>query len=346
MTRSAQPSVHRNVQEEFSAYSERGVALCIPESGSVFRHVGADALDLLHRLTTNSLLDLTDGAARQTVLTNEKGRVIDAPWVLRLSSDELLLVSDHHDHDPIREGVLRYTIIEDAELVDESDRLARLVVFGQNSTRVLREAFPETEFASTATGSLRHVSAESIGDAMALRTDAAGHVTWMLIGETKAAQGILSRFANMGIIPSATPVFDYVRVSNGVPIAGRELTVDVNPLEAKLHHLIDFDKGCYVGQEVIARLDTYDKVQRELIRFTLCGGDHATIRPGDRVLAPSGGRDVGWISSVATHPETDDRIGLAYVRGAHANDKAILETSAGASIELQISQNATYVVAD
>jgi folate-binding protein YgfZ len=141
-------------------------------------------------------------------------------------------------------------------------------------------------------------------------------------------------------------VFDYVRVSNGVPIAGRELTADVNPLEAKLHHLIDFDKGCYVGQEVIARLDTYDKVQRELIRFTLCGGDHATIRPGDRVLAPSGGRDVGWISSVAAHPETGDRIGLAYVRGAHANDKAILETSAGASIELQISQNATFVVAD
>ena len=58
-------------------------------------------------------------------------------------------------------------------------------------------------------------------------------------------------------------------MKNQVPIAGYDLTEDVNPLEAGLLlHLIDFEKGCYIGQEVIARLDTYDKVQRSLVGFS------------------------------------------------------------------------------
>ena len=59
--------------------------------------------------------------------------------------------------------------------------------------------------------------------------------------------------------------FNSFRIKNMIPICGREVNNLYNPLEIGISHMIDFDKGCYIGQEVIARLDTYDKVQRKLM---------------------------------------------------------------------------------
>ena len=57
------------------------------------------------------------------------------------------------------------------------------------------------------------------------------------------------------------------RIAAGLPAAGHELTEDWNPLEAGLWDHVSFTKGCYVGQEVVARLRTYDKVSREIVRL-------------------------------------------------------------------------------
>ena len=59
--------------------------------------------------------------------------------------------------------------------------------------------------------------------------------------------------------------WEALRIKAGVPVYGREMGESYNPLEAGLIGAIDFEKGCYIGQEVIARLDTYDKVQKILV---------------------------------------------------------------------------------
>ena len=348
MTRSAPSSILREFTQAFSSFSERGVALYIPDFGSVFRHEGADALDLLHRITTNSLIDLSDGAARQTVLTSDKGRIIDAPWVLKRSSNELLLVSDVSDPTALRDGVLRYTIIEDAELVDVSDEFVRMFVFGDNATAAIREAFPESELEIDDLGSFHEICVGSGGTAIAWRTDALGTATWMVLCQTAVVNEVSSRFSNTGLLPEPRSLFDHIRLINKIPIVGRELTDRVNPLEANLQHLIDFDKGCYVGQEVIARLDTYDKVQRRLVRFVQVTRDAGSeiIALDDRIPGPSGGRDIGWVSSVVANNATGRGYGLAYIRSAHAIDGSIYETSGGARIELQWGENEADAVSD
>ena len=122
----------------------------------------------------------------------------------------------------------------------------------------------------------------------------------------------------------------------GAPIIGRELTEDVNPLEAQMRHLIYFDKGCYVGQEVIARLDTYDKVQRKLVAFREVGDpdDRTKIEAGDRIVATEGGRHLGWVSSTAVDPATDEAFGLAYVRSRYVNGEDIELAAIGDGIAL------------
>ena len=228
---------------------------------------------------------------------------------------------------PCRDGILRYTIIEDAELTDITDECARFVVFGEQATNLILKAFPRANFATSA--GLMKLTDDS--EIMALRTDAAGVKTWMIVAPRETTQELLSRFENLGHNLANRSLFDYVRITNRVPIAGCELTENVNPLEASMLHLIDFEKGCYVGQEVIARLDTYDKVQRKLVAFNEADdhGENGKIETEDRILASEGGRNIGWVSSVAVDPATGKTFGLAYVRGQYVDGEDIQLTPRG-----------------
>ena len=332
MIGSAPSSTSIDLRASLSTFVENGVAIWIPGFGSVFKHSGSDALDLLHRITTNSLIDLADGATRQTILTNEKGRIIDAPWVIKLATDDLLLVSDAPDPRATQEGISRYTIIEDADLKDVTDEYTRFVVFGDQATDLIHKAFPQAN-TSMASG-LMELGKDN--DIVALRTDAAGVPTWMIIARREVAEDLKSRFEDLSHNLSSRSLFDYVRITNRIPIIGRELTEDVNPLEAQMRHLIYFDKGCYVGQEVIARLDTYDKVQRKLVAFREVGDpdDRTKIEAGDRIVATEGGRHLGWVSSTAVDPATDEAFGLAYVRSRYVNGEDIELAAIGDGIAL------------
>ncbi len=336
MTAIATPAATAELFEQYSDYDARDAAIFEPEFGSTLGHVGHDALDLLHRLTTNSLLDLEDGEARRTVLTNEKGRIIDVIWVLRRSELELLLVSDAPESGPMRQGIERFTIIEDAELNDLTASLKRWYVFGPGATRLVGELLPELDLTDSEIGSVRALDRLDGGVVLALRTDAAGPESWLLIVGQPAVSEITDRITRWGLSPASEELFDFVRISNTQPIAGKESSEEINPLEAGLMHVIDFDKGCYVGQEVIARLDTYDKVQRSLVRFTLADGesDEATVSEKDRIVPQDGGRDVGWVTSVARDPRTSQTVGLAILRKAYNADDVPLVTDQGAPITL------------
>lgn len=332
MTGAAPSTTRIDLRSSLSRFVESGVAIWKPDSGSVFEHSGPDALDLLHRITTNSLIDMPNGATRQTILTNEKGRIIDTPWVIKLAPDNLLLVSDAPNPQALHDGISRFTIIEDAELTDITNECARFMVFGEQATTSILQAYPHADVSRVSD----FVELDKDGEIKAFRTDVAGVTTWMIIASFAMADELPWRFGSLGITVSHRSLFDYIRIKNRVPIAGIDLTEKVNPLEASMQHLIDFDKGCYVGQEVIARLDTYDKVQRKLvaIRDGGCSGDQGEIETDDRIVTIAGGRDIGWVSSVADDPVTRSRFGLAYVRGRYVEGVDVELASGGEGISL------------
>ena len=335
MARSSQ-ALATDLAQAFATYEKRGLAVFSPQFGSTYRHVGPDALDLLHRLTTNSIIDIPDESARRTILTNEKGRIVDVFWVMKRSNEELLLVTDSTDPSSMQAWIDRFTIIEDAELIDASDFLTRWYVVGPNASDALCQAFPELDFADCGVGELRGMDVVEGGLVLFLRTDTAGPESWLVIGGPSAIPEINSRFEKAGMEPVSNKLFDHIRISNKVPIAGFDLTEDVNPLEAGLLDLIDFEKGCYIGQEVIARLDTYDKVQRSLVGFsqTELANDVQRIDIGDDILSDNGGRRIGWVTSVAQKPGTNELIGLAYLRKTHTQPGTVMTTSEGSSLQI------------
>jgi folate-binding protein YgfZ len=265
------------------------------------QHRGADARDLLHRLTTNDLLSMADGEARPTIFCSEKGLVIGVFTVLRRSSDDLLLIVDTADASRLVEAIDRYTIIEDAELRDVSSEFAHFAVAGPDAAAVIGAA--DIPNATT----IRHPWPASMQ-----RTDVI-----VPAGQRESAIAALETAGAAAVTPEA---WDQVRIELGVPAIDSELDERSNPLEARLEELINFEKGCYIGQEVVARLDTYEKLQRRLVGLRCA----KLQSPGVDLAAE--GRNVGRVTSTADSPEFGP-IALAYLRKGHWDPGTILDAN-------------------
>jgi len=111
---------------------------------------------------------------------------------------------------------------------------------------------------------------------------------------------------NLDVTPIGTNLWETLRIIQGRPAPDAELTEDYNPLEAGLWHTISFNKGCYIGQETIARLNTYNGVKQNLWGINLV----APATPGDPLLLE--GEKVGKLTSYTK--TTQGHYGLAYLR--------------------------------
>jgi folate-binding protein YgfZ len=103
---------------------------------------------------------------------------------------------------------------------------------------------------------------------------------------------------------------EMLRIEAGIPIYGREVTDNTIPIEANLDAAISYTKGCYIGQEVISRIDARGHVNRKLVGFLLAGD--RLPESGAKVVSPQ--REVGWVTSATYSPARRQNIALGYVR--------------------------------
>jgi folate-binding protein YgfZ len=148
-----------------------------------------------------------------------------------------------------------------------------------------------------------------------------------LVLPPEAAPATWQQLTGTGITPVGLEAYQAVRVRHAVPLYGHEMGDAYNPLEAGLIGSVDFHKGCYIGQEVIARLDTYQKVQKRLVMLRFSAeaavSEGASLERNDQA--------VGAVTSVTRVPTTGQLIGLGYVRTASAAVGTRLELAAPAS---------------
>ena len=283
------------------------------------RVAGADALDLLNRLTTNDLSSLPDGTARSTVLTNGDARVIDH---LRLaaSGGAVWCVTSPGRADAVVEWIDRYTFGEDIAVEDVSSATAQFTVAGPLAGDALGAAglpvpaLNEVGFQDGAVVVASAFGAHPVYDVILPLTDA-GHMAAALRANAAEADAA---------------AFDAYRIAQGVPAYGAEFGEFNNPLEARLLGSISDDKGCYTGQEVIARLQTYRKTRRSLMAFDAT----APAAPGD-ALADAGGSPAGVVTSAR---EVGGRaFGLALVAVKFAEAGAALRLPSGGEATLSES---------
>ena len=268
---------------------------------------GVDVLDLLNRLSTNLVEGIGVGSGARTVLTDERGRILDHLLVFNMGPWMLLIVGPEN-RERVMEWVDKYTIVDDVGLEDITLSTAMFTLLGpeagQRLSSLAEEPVQGLDPCQWAYGAIEGTGVQI------LRTDSYGAPTYEVLAGVEEAPALWQAMKTGGIVPIGVDAFEALRVEMGVPGYGAELTDAYNPLEAGLWDSISFNKGCYIGQEVIARLDTYGKVQRHLVTIGIPMGVH--VKSGSKLNYQ--GREVGTLTSVAHVPDKDGLLGLGYVR--------------------------------
>jgi tRNA-modifying protein YgfZ len=285
--------------DALEAATERVVALDRPDLSTIALS-GTDVLRYLHAVCTQHTLDLAPGDATQALLLSPKGKI---EFVFRLAV--------------LDQGALLDTEAEAAPGLAE--RLARFVFrYDVSVGRPVQGAAtllgPGADAALAAAGLPVPVAARAgvVGPDLVVQRTPVGVD---LVGPAAPAAAVGLERAGVERAPAG--LWELVRVERGLPRAGRELTDDVLAEEAGLlgSH-VHLDKGCYPGQETVARVHNLGQVQRRLagLRFERSDGGGRGALPAPRTdLVTDDGRRAGQLRSVVDHPRLGP-IGLAYVR--------------------------------
>ncbi len=298
--------------EAYAAAHESAVLAHHPARGMLYL-TGSTRLDLVNRMSTQAVLNLQSGEGAATVLTSDIGRIIDRPILYATSDAAYLLTGDDHADMLARYFMRNIFFNDDVQLKNITAETIVFGVYGPRATERLAVAgFAETEMP------LHHWRAAEIGGATAYlhRTDPIAGGGYFVTASADDREALLAALLAAGLPQIDEAAYDYLRIEAGLPRFGRELALDYIPLEAGLWDDVSFSKGCYVGQEIIARMESRGKLAKRLVRLR----PGAPVEPGAAITA--GGRPAGTITSAAGGPAGP--VALGYVRTAALNDGAAL----------------------
>ncbi|MHB1688502.1 MAG: CAF17-like 4Fe-4S cluster assembly/insertion protein YgfZ [Ignavibacteriaceae bacterium] len=328
--------VFSSVEDELNSLC-MGVGLRDISQSGIIELRGKDVLDFFHRITTNSLKDLQKENLTHTIFTSEKGRIIDVATIFNFDDHQLLICSEANK-EKVLSWINKYVITDDVHVNDSIGNYVFLELLGQQSasfmTLVCGNSVNEIKL-----NQFKLVRTEGLIFIVAKLKEINGtEKFWILADATNGIQLTKYMIEHVGPFDFnliGEDAYNIYRVTKGIPAAPNELNDQFNPHEAGLISMVNFTKGCYIGQEVIARLETYDKVQKYLKRIIF----HQPVdENGKFLLFDEEGNDAGVVTSIVYSPKSNKYFGLGYVRKAYCADGKILEVKnqSGESVKVTI----------
>jgi len=261
--------------------------------------LGEDRARLLHAMTTNHIQQLTPDAGCYAFFLTVQGRILADVNVLCLP-DHFLLDLEPETGDKVYQHLDHYIIADDVTL--ETPRLATITVEGPKSAAVLERMgapVPEAEYSSLEWGSR-----------LVARLNISGSVGFFVIAPDGEKDQLVAQIEAAGAVPGDTEAFRVVRLENGKPRYGEDLSERFLAQEANQPHALHFSKGCYLGQEIVERVRSRGQIHRVLKPVVLEMKDPPA--PGTKLTLADG--QAAEITSAVYSPALDKVVGLAYVR--------------------------------
>ncbi|HPN38570.1 MAG TPA: glycine cleavage T C-terminal barrel domain-containing protein, partial [Melioribacteraceae bacterium] len=211
----------------------------------------------------------------------------------------------------------RYIISEDISLEDYTDKIIILELIGKQTESFLSLMIDEN-FDSLTDSNVIKCNVEGFDFYLLKRKEINNFNKYWLIFEDYAIKDVYDFIINNKSFYDLQFVgetaYNIFRVENGIPYAPYEIIHRVNPHEVRLLSEVDFTKGCYIGQEVIARLDTYDKVQRFMFGILFENGERLLSNTEDVVLFNESKKEVGFVTSVIKSELYGKYAGLGFIK--------------------------------
>jgi folate-binding protein YgfZ len=269
-----------------------------------FRITGADRLRFLNGQITNDLRKASERSAIEACILNAKGKT-DAHIFVFASGESFLVDAAADLREMLKARLERYVIADDVQIEHVTDQFSLFHVLSQQS--------PAPESGRTVS---------------VCRFAEPGWDIWVDAAQHGAVLQELSLLWTL----CDSDASEVMRIEQGIPRWGRELTEEIIPIEANLEQrTIDYQKGCYIGQEVISRMKMSGQTNKRL--RGLISVDDIPLQPGMKLVPHSApAKEVGWITSATRSETIRKEIALGYVkRGFNSGGTKLSAITAGDS---------------
>jgi folate-binding protein YgfZ len=281
------------------------VALHDASYREALRITGEDRTSFLHGMVTQDVNGLAPGAATYTALITVKGAMVADARLLKREADLVLDVEPGHGA-KVKEFLEKFLISEDAELHEASGELGVLRLLGPRTAGLLESVLggPSAPLPLNAT---RAVTLAGQPVLLVGQPALEPHGVDLVVPRG-GLEAVWRALTGAGAKPLGFRALELLRVEAGVPRYGQDMVDTTIPLEANLTHAISYQKGCYIGQEVIARATFRGQMNRKLAGLLLGETEAA---PGTELKKD--GKKVGWLTTVVRSPRQGQRVALGYV---------------------------------
>jgi tRNA-modifying protein YgfZ len=284
----------------FSALLHGAAVLDLSARGRI-RVTGDDRARLLHAMTTNHIQQLKPGEGLYAFFLNAQGRILADAYILCFE-DHLLLDTEQETRQTLFEHLDKFIIADDVTLEDVTAETFCLGLEGPRSSQLAGDAAmpgPHHRYAHIDWGE-ESVAAIAMTGSHGVR----------IYGALARRDDVVQKLEGAGAIAASVEDAEAARIRNFRPRYGHDVTDASLPQETQQMHALHFQKGCYLGQEIVERIRSRGHVNKTLMGFRLEGDEMPAA--GANLFA--GGKEAGEVTSAVMAPEEGKVFGLAMVR--------------------------------
>ena len=273
---------------------------------------GADRIKFLHNILTNDIQFLKAGRGVRACFLNAQAQII-AVFDTLAFQDRVLLLTEAPQLSGVQNQLEKLIIAEQVDVENVSDRFHLFSVHGPKSEEYLKSIFNQTE--PLPKNHPEHINAHfENSDVVLIRMNLIGDKGYGILAPRDSEIDLKLRLTNL-ILESKfmeieEPAFEIMRITGGIPKHGIDYDETNLPLESHLDETVSYTKGCYPGQEIIARLDARGGVSKKLSGLVLKG--ELIPKKGDLILDE--GIEVGKVTSAAFTPVLKKTVVLGYLK--------------------------------
>ena len=305
-----------------------GVAFAALPDRTILSLKGSDRVSFLNAFCTNNIKSLTPGCGCEAFITSPQGKTLGHAFVF-CEPDQLVLDTSPGQAAPLIEHFNKYIISEDVEFINHWGRLFDCLVAGPQAAQLLERlcgSKPPADLLSHTTG--------TIADAPVTirRVEYAGPHTYCIQAPAPKLLQLKQTLAAAGATHCNPAAIESARLEAGFPLFGLDITADNLPQEiGRDAKAISFTKGCYLGQETIARIDALGHVNRLLVGLKFTGETVPTTGTPLLAYSQEAALEVGHVTSNAWSPALSAPLAFALLRRQHAKPGTQLASASGAA---------------
>ncbi|HEV1284385.1 MAG TPA: glycine cleavage T C-terminal barrel domain-containing protein [Bryobacteraceae bacterium] len=283
------------------------------------RASGEDRARLLHAMTTNHVNQLKPGGGCYAFFLNAQGRIL-GDVNLFCFEDHFLLDTEPETRHKLYEHLDRYIIADDVTLADETDRVSTIAVEGPEAAEALAKLgapTPETLYSTATWGRARTVA----------HVDSTGMGGFFVFVPSEDKPRLIEELEGAGAVAATHEDATIVRIENGRPRYGEEITERFLVQETGQLQAVHFSKGCYLGQEIVERVRSRAQIHRILRRVEI---DSQEVPPAGAKFKVADA-DAGEIVSAVLSPALGKVVAMAYMRTPNSEPGTELTLGAAAA---------------